>query len=166
MSAPRITPGRLRDVGPLIWIISRVSGRVAGTGPPNLFMTLGRHKRLALGWFHFAGRMMPGGKLPRRETEMIILRVAERRECTYELEHHRRLAPRYGFNASDELTDRDHMLLAATDELLETRNLSDDTWAALARRLSDKQRIEFLLLVGHYDMLATTINTLRVEPDH
>jgi hypothetical protein len=31
--------------------------------------------------------------------------------------------------------------------------------------LDEGQTIEFLLLVGHYEMLATTINTLRIESD-
>ena len=44
MSSPRITPGRLRDVGPLAWVIAWVSGRVQGTGPPNIFLTLGRNR--------------------------------------------------------------------------------------------------------------------------
>ena len=30
---------------------------------------------------------------------------------------------------------------------------------------SEREAIELLLLVGHYDMLATTLMTLRVEPD-
>ena len=59
-------------------------------------MTLGRHRPLFRGWLRFAGRLMPGGKLPRRETEMVILRVAHLRQCAYEFEHHARLARRAG----------------------------------------------------------------------
>ncbi|MBV8385841.1 MAG: carboxymuconolactone decarboxylase family protein, partial [Acidimicrobiia bacterium] len=81
---PRIAPGDLRDVGVVNWVVSAVSGRVAGTGPPNLFLTLGRNRALFRGWLHFAGRMMPGGKLPRRDTELVILRVAHLRNCEYE----------------------------------------------------------------------------------
>ena len=162
---PRITPGRARDVGPLTWIISWVSGRVQGTGPPNIFLTLGRNRGLFLGWVHFAGKMMPGGKIPNRDTEMIILRTARTRVCEYEILHHELRAKKYGYDEAAPPSARDAILLGATDELLATRNLSDETWSALGTQLNDKQRIEFLMLVGHYDMLATTINTLRVEPD-
>lgn len=67
------------------WVIAAVSGRVTGTGPPNLFLVLGRHRKLLRGWLRFAGRLMPGGTLPRRETEIAIVRVAHLRQCTYEL---------------------------------------------------------------------------------
>lgn len=163
--APRITPGSFREVGPVAWIVSWVSGRVQGTAPPNIFLTLGRNKGLLLGWVHFAGKMMPGGKIPNRDTEMIILRVARARECEYEILHHEIRAKKYGYDESAVPSARDGVLLAATDELLATRNLSDETWASLRSELNEKQAIEFLMLVGHYDMLATTINTLRVEPD-
>ncbi|MGH3414398.1 MAG: carboxymuconolactone decarboxylase family protein, partial [Marmoricola sp.] len=57
------------------------------------------------------------------------------------------------------------VLLRAVDELLETRDLGDGTWAELAAELDPRRAIELLLLVGHYDMLATTLTTLRVPPD-
>ena len=68
----------------------------AGTSPPNLFLTLGRHRKLFRGWLRFAGRLMPGGKLPRRETELVILRVAHLRSCQYEFDHHVHLGRRAG----------------------------------------------------------------------
>ena len=67
MSAtPRISPGGRRDVGAVNWAFAQVSGLVTGTTPPNLFLTLGRNRKLFRGWLRFAGRLMPGGKLPRR----------------------------------------------------------------------------------------------------
>ncbi|MBV8982137.1 MAG: carboxymuconolactone decarboxylase family protein [Acidimicrobiia bacterium] len=173
---PRISPGDLRDVGAVNWLVSAVSGRVAGTGPPNLFLTLGRNRGLFRGWLHFAGRMMPGGKLPRRDTELVILRVAHLRNCEYEFEHHRHLARSAGLSDTDvervvtapdavEWSARQRALLAACDELDRDRDVSDATWDALRQHLDDRRLIEFLLLVGHYQMLATTIATLRIEPD-
>ena len=89
-SVPRIRPGTRRDVGAVAYGVSVVAGRVAGTGPPNLFLTLGRHRRLFRGWLRFAGRLMPGGTFPRRETELVILRVAHVRDCAYERTHHKK----------------------------------------------------------------------------
>jgi len=174
----RIDPGERRDVG---WInagIAGLLGRVAGTAPPHLFLTLGRHRRLFRGWLIFGGALMPGGRLRRRETEMVIIRVAHRRGCAYELEHHRRLGAKAGLTPADidailadgtepdsRWSPRESTMLAAADELLAERNLSDETWAQLARHLDERELIEFSLLVGHYDMLATTIMTLRIQPD-
>jgi AhpD family alkylhydroperoxidase len=173
---PRIAPGGLRDTGPLIWGFSRLAGRVTRTGPPAIFTTLGRGRGLFWGWLHFAGRLMPGGKLPRRETELVILRVAVLRDCAYELEHHVRLGRRAGVTSEDVERVRvgssapgwsgpDRLLLEAAEELVGDRDLSDGTWQRLSDAYDDRTLIELVLLVGHYDMLATTLLTLRVEPD-
>jgi len=91
MTEPRIAPGSRSDIGWINWIIATVAGRVAGTGPPNLFRTLARHRSLFRGWLRFAGRLMPRGRLPRRETELAILRVAHLCNSEYEFDHHVRL---------------------------------------------------------------------------
>ncbi|AXB41764.1 carboxymuconolactone decarboxylase family protein [Amycolatopsis albispora] len=176
MSGPRITPGERADVGLFAWVFAKVSGRVTGTQPPKLFLTMARRPALFRGWLRFAGRLMPGGKLPRRDTELVILRVAHLRRCRYEFEHHRRLGARAGVHADDlrrvqagpgepGWTPRERALLNAVDVLLEHRDLDDTSWAALREHLDEPAAVEFLLLVGHYDMLATFLTTLRIEPD-
>lgn len=176
MSEPRIAPGTWREVGPFVALFARIAGRVQGTEPPAVFLTLGRHRRLFWGWLHFAGRLMPGGRLSRRESELVIVRVAARRGSSYELAQHRRLARRAGLSR-DEIaavettaehagfTDRERLLLRATDELLADQDLSDGLWEALGERFDDRERIEILMLVGHYAMLATALHALRVRPD-
>ena len=72
----RLPVPTLREAGPLAWGFARLSGRVTGTEPPLLFLTIGRQHALFRGWLHFAGKLMPGGRIPRRESELIILRVA------------------------------------------------------------------------------------------
>ncbi len=174
--APRIPPGSFRELGPVIWTFSRIAGRVTGTAPPGIFTTLGRGRGLFWGWLHFAGRLMPGGKLPRRETELVILRVASLRGCAYEFEHHVRLGRRAGVRVED--VDRvkdgsaasgwqghEALLMRVTEELLGTRDLREETWAELRAAYDERTAIELLLLIGHYDMLATTLMTLRVSPD-
>jgi AhpD family alkylhydroperoxidase len=172
----RIPPGGLRETGPLIWGFARISGRVTGTTAPNIFTTLGRGRGLFWGWLHFAGRLMPGGRLPRKQTELVILRVARLRECQYEFDHHVRLGRRAGVSAADVArvregpqaegwTDLERVLLEATDELVQDKDICDQTWSAVRRELDERTALELLLLVGHYDMLATTLLTLRVQPD-
>jgi AhpD family alkylhydroperoxidase len=176
VSPPRIAPGGRRDVGPFAWGLARVAGRVTGTNPPNLFLTFGRHPRLFRGWLRFAGRLMPRGRLPRRETELVILRVAELTGCEYERVQHVRLGRRAGLTdddlarvvqgpASDGWSERERSILAAVDALHRARDLDDAQWSTLRAHLDDRETIELLLLAGHYEMLATTINTLRIEPD-
>ena len=176
MSTPRIAPGGVRELGPVIWAFSRVAGRATRTAPPAIFTTLGRGRGLFWGWLHFAGTLMPGGKLPRRETEMVILRVASLRECDYEFTHHVRLGKRAGVTAADverikvgSTADgwqgHERLLMSTTEELIGTKDLTDASWAALRAVYDERTALELLLLIGHYDMLATTLMTLRLEPD-
>ncbi len=176
MTAPRIPPGGRDELGLGIWLFTRLAGRVAGTGPPNLFTTLGRNRPLFRGWLSFARRMMPGGRLPRRDTELVILRVAHLRGCAYELEHHVHLAARAGLGAAevervlvgpdaDGWSPREQALLVAVDQLVHQHDLTDAAWDALQAHLDERARIELVMLVGHYEMLATAIAALRVQPD-
>lgn len=176
MTGARIAPGGFFELGPINWALCRLLSRAAGTPDAQLFSTLGRQRRLFRGWMRFAARMMPGGTLPRRETELVILRVAHLRQCQYELDHHVRIGARLGVNA-DELArvaagpdaagwnDRQRALLAAVDSLIRARDLDDARWAALRAHYGEAELIELCLLVGHYDMLATTIATLRIARD-
>lgn len=175
MSTPRVSPGHLRELGPINWVIVRAMSLATGTDNAHIFATLGRSKGLFRGWLHYSSRMMPFGELSRRETEMIIIRVAHLRGCDYELDHHRRLGAKAGVDDDDFARvlegpdagwgDRQAALLRATDELVRDRDISDGTWSALRRHLSERRAIAFVLLVGQYDMLATTISTLRVQRD-
>ncbi len=177
MSEPRIGPGGLRQLGLPIWVFTRLAGRVLRTGPPHIFTTLGRNHGLFWGWLHFAGRLMPGGRLPRIDTELVILRVAAARGSDYELNHHRLLGRRAGL--SDEEIERvrrgssapgwsprQSLLLRVAEALLEQHDLDDGLWRELRAVEDEPTCIELVMLVGHYDMLATTLQVLRVPPEH
>src|SRR5213083_2051212 len=101
MPSPRIPPGDRRDVGLLTAGFARLAGLVSGTAPPAVFLTLGRHRRLFRGWLLFAGRLMPGGTLPRRESELVILRVAHRHGSAYEWTQHVGLGRQAGVTEAD-----------------------------------------------------------------
>jgi AhpD family alkylhydroperoxidase len=119
---------------------------------------------------------MPGGKLPRADTELVILRVAHNCDCEYEWGHHERLGKRAGLSAGEiqrvragagagGWTPRQALLLRAADELHETRTMSDELWGELRPLLNDQELIELCMLIGHYEMLAMTLNALCVEPE-
>ncbi len=173
---PRIGPGTRREIGPVNFAISRLAGLVAGTNPPHLFTTLGRHRGLFRRWLLFAGSLMPGGRLPRADTELVILRVAALCDCAYERTHHERLGRRAGLSeaeisrvpagpTAEGWSVRQELLLRATDELHEHRRISDATWSGLAQELDEVRLLELCLLVGHYEMLAMTLNSAGTQPD-
>jgi alkylhydroperoxidase family enzyme len=176
MTSPRIRPGTRSEIGWINWTIASIAGRVAGTTPPNLFLTLGRHRKLFRGWLRFAGRLMPRGTLPRNETELVILRVAHLCGSRYEFEHHVRLGRRAGLSDEDfeaithpvaesGWSARQTAILTTVDRLVSDRDLDDDAWAELRAHLDERACIELLMLVGHYEMIATFLETLRVPLD-
>lgn len=173
---PRITPGTAREIGRINAGIARAIGLATRSGPPNVFTTLARHRRLFRRWLRFAGALMPGGRLARKDTELVILRVAHSCGCGYEWHHHERLGRRAGLSAQEIArvregaaapgwTPRQALLLRATDELLADHDLSDEAWDGLRPLLSDEELIELCMLAGHYAMLAGTLNALQVEAD-
>jgi AhpD family alkylhydroperoxidase len=173
---PRIVPGDRAQIGPVNAAIVWVLGRATGGRPPNIFTTLARHRGLFRRWLWFAGGLMPGGKLPRVDTELVILRVAHNTGCDYEWGHHERIGKRAGLSAEEvELvrsgpdaegwSSRRRMLLRAADEMHADGAIGDDLWTELAAELDEVRLIELCMLIGHYEMLAMTLASLRVQPD-
>jgi len=175
-SGPRIAPGSRADIGLINYAIARLLGIAAGGRPPNLFPTLARNRRLFRRWLFFAAALMPGGRLPRSDSELVILRVAHNTGCAYEWSHHERIALHSGLTGDDVERVRDGvaaagwsprqvLLLRATDELHARSRIGDELWADLSDLLSEAELIELCMLVGHYEMLAMTLNSLGVEID-
>lgn len=177
MSAPaRIPPGGFRELGPINWAIAKLGARAIRAPRFSLFTVLGRHRLLLPVWLPLSGYLLYAGKLSRRDAETVILRVGHLRECEYELQQHRRLARSRGLDAqfqarifegpdAEGLSDRERVLITATDEFVVTRGVSPQTWQALAGHLSTQQLIEFCFLAAQYDGLAATITTLAVPLD-
>jgi AhpD family alkylhydroperoxidase len=173
---PRIAPGNRRQIGSVNAAIVWALGRATGGRPPHIFTTLARHRGLFRRWLWFAGALMPGGKLPRRDSELVILRVADNTDCAYEWGHHERLGQRAGLSAEEVervrsgpeaqgWSPRQQLLLRAADEMHADGKIGDELWASLAAELDERLLIELCLLIGHYEMLAMTLNTLRVQPE-
>ncbi|HZU78659.1 MAG TPA: hypothetical protein VE991_01980, partial [Acidimicrobiales bacterium] len=57
----------------------------------------------------------------------------------------------------------DALLLRAADELHHAQCLSDASWDALSGRYDTQQLVELPMLVGHYHLVAMTLNSLGVE---
>lgn len=171
--APRIAPARLHDLGPLARIVSGIAARVSAGEPPRIVTTLGRHRSLFRAWLRYSAHLMPFGALPRRDTELVILRVAWQCGSAYEWQQHVPIALRVGLTPEEiagvaeapasDFTERQRTLLAVSDEVLARRSLSDATWGATHARLDDREAIELCVLIGHYQGLASTIGGLGIQ---
>ena len=146
---------------------------VPGTAAANIFTTLVRHPGLFRRWLPFAGKLL-AGKLPPRERELLILRTGWLCRSEYEWGQHVVLGRQAGLG--DEEIGRvpagpdgpgwdkwDATLLRAADELHGDSCVSDATWTALAERYDERQLIELVMLVGHYHLVAFSLNSLGVQ---
>jgi alkylhydroperoxidase family enzyme len=145
----------------------------AGAPAANIFSTLVRHPGLFRRWLPFGGKLLGGGKLPARDRELLILRTGWLCHAEYEWAQHREISKSIGI-ADDEIArvragpdavgwdPFEATLLRAADELHADARISDPTWATLAERYDEKQLIEVPMLVGHYHMVAFTLNSLGV----
>ena len=66
---------------------------------------------------------------------------------------------------ADVWTERQRLLIEATDQLHAHRSLDAATRDAADAELTPKQVVELCFLVGHYEMLAMLLDTRGVEPD-
>jgi alkylhydroperoxidase family enzyme len=174
---PRVPPGGRRELGLFGWLFCKLTARVWGVPEFHLFTVMAQHRRLFWSWAPFSGLLLNAGRLPKSDTELAILRVGYLRGSEYELQQHRRIAVRRGIDtdtqreifawpAAEGLSARQRALLTGVDDLISTRMLSDQNWQLLSSYLDRRQLIEFVTLVGQYDALAMTLNTLAVPMDY
>ena len=142
--------------------------------PLAVFGTIARHPKLLAAWLPFAGRLLAGGSLDRRFTEMVILRVAANMGNDYEWGQHVQICTDLGIeratiervlagSSAPGWSALEALLLRATDELHSERYITSATWDALRAHLSETQLIELCFLVGQYEMLAMFLRTAGVQ---
>ncbi|MFB4275375.1 carboxymuconolactone decarboxylase family protein [Nonomuraea sp. MTCD27] len=139
--------------------------------PYNVFATLARHPDLYRAWLRFGGALL-NGTLPARDRELAILRTAYHSDSAYEWAQHARIAREAGLTGQEIESVRhpdalwsveDQLVLQVADDLHYAGDLTDATWAALCDRYDEVGRIELVMLVAHYGMLALVLRTLRVQ---
>jgi len=152
------------------------AGADGPVGEYNIFRTLARHPDLFRSWLRFGGYLLVGGKLPPRDRELMILRVAVRCRSSYEWGQHVRISLQMGIERdaidrvlegpdADGWSELESTLMRAVDELHDDDRISDSTWKALGKEYEETQLIELTLLIGQYHMVAFALNSLGVELD-
>ena len=155
--------------------IALADAALPAMGPPiNLFKLFARNLPMAeamTGWgsYELSRRL----SLSMRQRELVIDRVTARCGAEYEWGVHLAyfgsrigLTPDQvtslttGSPADDCWPADERALLVAVDELHDTNDLSDATWAALG--LTDEQRLDLLLLAGWYHAISFVARAARV----
>ena len=139
----------------------------------NILTTFVRHPALTEEFLRFNVHLLFRSTMSPRLRELAILRVAYRTDSDYEWGQHVKMGMREGLT-EDEIAgvqrgeaadDFDRAVLTGVDELMDSYELSDATWAALSERLDERQRMDFVFTVGCYVTVAMALKTFGVQPD-
>jgi 4-carboxymuconolactone decarboxylase len=142
----------------------------------NMALTLAHHPKLAFAYMKFGGRLLGAPKLSPRLRELIVLYIAWRNQADYEWVQHVALGRQAGITDEEieaaklgaeapHWTPLERNALRATEQLLSTAHLDDETWNGLAAELDKQQLIELLFVIGNYGMLSWIINAFGVQPE-
>jgi 4-carboxymuconolactone decarboxylase len=171
---PRVTP--IYEPEPEVAeLLDKTRGEVSDV-PLAIFRTMAHHPRLLKRFNLLGGFFLGRGELPARERELAILRTAWRSQAVYEWAQHVVIGRRAGITDEEitriaqteiaaEWSDDDRTLMKATDELLDGVDISDAVWAALGERWNETERIELVMLIGFYRMVAGFLNATGVQPE-
>jgi 4-carboxymuconolactone decarboxylase len=140
--------------------------------PINVMGTIGRAAELAPHFSALGGALLTERAIPRRDQELVILRVGWNCHSVYEFGQHTLFGRSVGLTddeiariagAPGEWAANDAALIAFADELCTTNDITDQTWSALSARFGDADLVELLLLAGYYRMVSGLLNSAGVE---
>lgn len=172
----RIPPLQREQAGISQRLLMLAAARFGRLDASNLWLMLMHNVRLLRGFLVFVPRLMPYGELPRRDTELVILRVAWNCRARYEWGQHVDIGLRAGL-LPDEIArvavgpdapgwePRQAALLRAADEFHQDRMVSESTWLLLAAMLDRRLLLELLMLIGFYEGLAGVLNSTGLPLD-
>ena len=141
---------------------------------PEIVRTMLRHPALFARQVDIGIQLLGKGLLPARDRELAILRISWLCQAPYEWGEHSLIAKKLGItseeigritlgSAAPGWSEHDAALLRAAEELHADAMISDATWAILAQRFDDRQLIELPALIGQYQAVAYSQNSLRLR---
>jgi 4-carboxymuconolactone decarboxylase len=138
-----------------------------GREPAATMRLLARAPELLVPFLGWAAALAFHGTLPKRDHEILALRVAHNCASTYEFWEHAAYAREAAVPEDDILgtttndhpwNHRDSLLVRAADELDALSTLEAPTVDALGREFDATQIVEILFVVGQYTMLSLVAN--------
>jgi alkylhydroperoxidase family enzyme len=174
---PRIRPLAIEELGEEALALAaklRANFGLTTAELPETVATMLRHPDLYRAYIEFVTQRSRASVLAPRDLEIITLRTARLCGSGYVWGEHVNFGRKAGLT-SDEIewlvegsaaagwNDRDHALVRLAEELHETAQVSDATWAVVAGNFTEQQIIELLMMVGAYHEVAFLYNAMRVR---
>jgi alkylhydroperoxidase family enzyme len=119
-------------------------------------------------------QLLENNKFDTRLRELMIMRIGWVTGSAYEWTQHWRVATTAGippenilavrdWRNSDRLTTADRAILAATDECLAGKSISDTAWGEVEKHVTDPgQQVEFVIAMGNWMMFSLMFRNLRI----
>jgi alkylhydroperoxidase family enzyme len=167
LRVPMVSPERARELGEAMGMPARRTGSEA-------FRVVANNPGVARVAFGQLMQLLENNKLDTRLRELMIMRIGWVTGSAYEWTNHWRVATTAGlppedilavrdWRAADRLTAADRAILAATDECLAGKSISDATWAEVAKYVTDPgQQVEFIIAMGNWLMFSMLFRNLRI----
>jgi alkylhydroperoxidase family enzyme len=158
---------------------ARQLGEEWGTPGPrttrSAFRMLANNPPLAKATFALLSQLLEHNTFDARLRELMIMRIGWVTGSAYEWTQHWRIATTTAgvppedvlavrdWRASDRLTAADKAVLAATDESLSGKAISDTTWAELTKHITEPgQQVEFIVAMGNWTMFSMLLRNLKI----
>src|SRR6202795_2064140 len=148
LRVPMVSPERARELGDAM-------GMPARRTQSEAFRVVANNPGVARVAFSQLMQLLENNKFDTRLRELMIMRIGWVTGSVYEWTQHWRVATTAGippeevlavrnWRASDRLTAADKAVLAATDESLAGKTISDTTWTEVTKHITDPgQQVEF-----------------------
>jgi alkylhydroperoxidase family enzyme len=140
----------------------------------NIFRTMLHRPHTAKAISDLLFSLLLHAELDDRSRELLIMRIGWQTKCDYEWTQHWTVAKDIyacpetdliavrDWEGADCFSETDRTVLAATDELLETGTLSDETWHRCEIALGRDASMDLVAAVGTWSMISTLARGLRI----
>jgi alkylhydroperoxidase family enzyme len=164
---PMVSPQRARELGDAMGLPERRTQSEA-------FRVVVNNPGVARVAFGQLMQLLENNKFDTRLRELMIMRIGWVTGSVYEWTQHWRVAMTAGIPPEDILAVRDwrnalcltaadRAILAATDECLAGKSISDAVWAEVAKYVTDPaHQVEFVIAMGNWMAFSMLFRNLRI----
>jgi alkylhydroperoxidase family enzyme len=164
---PMVSLERARELG-------EAMGMPARRTQSEAFRTVANNPGVARVAFSQLMQLLENNRLDTRLRELMIMRIGWVTGSAYEWTQHWRVATTAGippedvlavrdWRNSDRLSAADRAILAATDESLAGKSISDAAWAEVTKHVTDPgEQVEFIIAMGNWLMFSMLFRNLRI----
>ena len=167
LRVPMVSLERARELGDAM-------GMPARRTQSEAFRVVANNPGVARVAFGQLMQLLENNKFDTRLRELMIMRIGWVTGSAYEWTQHWRVATTAGIPPEDilavrdwrnsaRLTAADKAILAATDECLAGKSISDAAWAEVAKHVTDPgQQVEFIIAMGNWMSFSMLFRNLRI----